>query len=112
VLTAQAVLVLPDCRAIHGYSWMLAQFPPGPGSTSAAPALGDLHAGPRARILTLRLPASCRASASAHDWFQARDDFDVLLSAKASAGRVLGTAFSVVAPLAASVVSALFEASQ
>jgi hypothetical protein len=48
----------------------------------------------------------------AHDWFQARDDFDALLAARASAGRVLATAFSVLAPLMASVVSALFSASQ
>jgi hypothetical protein len=43
----------------------------------------------------------------AHDWFQARDDFDALLTAKASAGQVLATAFSVLAPLTATVVSAL-----
>ena len=47
-----------------------------------------------------------------HDWFQARDDLDVLLSAKAGVGRVLATAFSVLAPLAATVVSALLSASR
>ncbi len=46
----------------------------------------------------------------AHDWFQARDDLDALLSARASAGRVLVTAFSVLAPLTASVVSTLLAA--
>lgn len=45
-----------------------------------------------------------------HDWFQARDDLDTLLAAKASSGRVLATAFSVLAPLIASVVSALLSA--
>jgi len=43
----------------------------------------------------------------AHDWFQARDDFDALLTAKASTGQVLATAFSVLAPLTATVASAL-----
>ena len=47
-----------------------------------------------------------------HDWFQARDDLDVLLSAKASVGRVLATAFSVLAPLTATVISALLSGSQ
>lgn len=47
----------------------------------------------------------------AHDWMQARDDLDTLLAARASAGRVLATAFSVLAPLTASVVSALLSAS-
>jgi len=47
----------------------------------------------------------------AHDWFQARDDLDALLATQASAGRVLATAFGVLAPLAASVVSALLTAS-
>jgi hypothetical protein len=48
----------------------------------------------------------------AHDWFQARDDLDALLATRASAGRVLATAFGVLAPLLASVVSALLSASQ
>jgi hypothetical protein len=48
----------------------------------------------------------------AHDWFQARDDLDALLSARASAGRVLAAAFSVLAPLTATVVSALLSASR
>jgi hypothetical protein len=47
----------------------------------------------------------------AHDWMQARDDLDTLLAARASAGRVLATAFGVLAPLLASVVSALLSAS-
>jgi hypothetical protein len=34
-----------------------------------------------------------------HDWMQARDDLDTLLAARASAGRVLATAFGVLAPL-------------
>jgi hypothetical protein len=46
-----------------------------------------------------------------HDWFQTRDDLDALLATRASATRVLATAFSVLAPLAASVVSALLSAS-
>jgi hypothetical protein len=46
-----------------------------------------------------------------HDWTQARDDLDTLLPAQASAGRVLATAFGVLAPLLASVVSALLSAS-
>ena len=45
-----------------------------------------------------------------HDWFQARNDLDALLSAKASVGSVLATAFSVLAPLLATVVSTLFSA--
>lgn len=48
----------------------------------------------------------------AHDWFQARDDFDALLATRVSAGRVLTTAFGVLAPLTASVVSALLSAGQ
>ena len=48
----------------------------------------------------------------AHDWFQARDVFDALLTAKASAGQVLATAFGVLAPLTATVVSALLAGSQ
>jgi hypothetical protein len=48
----------------------------------------------------------------AHDWFQARDDFDALLNARASAGRVLATAFSVLAPLTASAISALLSTSR
>jgi len=48
----------------------------------------------------------------AHDWFLARDDFDALLTARASAGQVLATAFSVLAPLTATVVSALLAGSQ
>ena len=48
----------------------------------------------------------------AHDWFQARDDLDALLATRASASRVLATAFGVLAPLLASVVSALLSASQ
>ena len=36
-----------------------------------------------------------------HDWFQARDDLDALLATRASAGRVLATAFGVLAPLLA-----------
>jgi hypothetical protein len=47
-----------------------------------------------------------------HDWFQARDDLDGLLATRASVGRVLATAFGVLAPLAASVVSTLLSASQ
>ena len=47
-----------------------------------------------------------------HDWIQARDDLDTLLIARASVGRVLGTAFGVLAPLTASVISALLSASQ
>ena len=47
-----------------------------------------------------------------HDWIQARDDLDTLLIARASAGRVLATAFGVLAPLTASVISALLSASQ
>jgi hypothetical protein len=46
-----------------------------------------------------------------HDWMQARDDLEALLPARASAGRVLATAFGVLAPLLASVVSALLSAS-
>jgi len=42
-----------------------------------------------------------------HDWFQARDDFDALLTARAGAGRGGGTAFSGLAPLTATVVTAL-----
>jgi hypothetical protein len=37
----------------------------------------------------------------------ARDDLDALLATRASAGQVLATAFSVLAPLMASVASAL-----
>jgi hypothetical protein len=48
----------------------------------------------------------------AHDWFQARDDLDALLSTRASAGRVLATAFSVLAPLTASVITTLLSASR
>jgi hypothetical protein len=48
----------------------------------------------------------------AHDWFQARDDLDALLATRASAGRVLATAFGVLGPLLASVVSTLLSASQ
>jgi hypothetical protein len=47
----------------------------------------------------------------AHEWFQARDDFDTLLTAKASAGQVLATTFSVLAPLTATVISALLAGS-
>ena len=47
-----------------------------------------------------------------HDWIQARDDLDTLLTARASVGRVLATAFGVLAPLTASVISALLSASQ
>jgi hypothetical protein len=47
-----------------------------------------------------------------HDWFQARDDLDALLATRTSVGRVIATAFGVLAPLAASVVSALLSASQ
>jgi hypothetical protein len=47
-----------------------------------------------------------------HDWFQARADLDALLATRASAGRVLATAFSVLAPLMAGVVSALLSAGQ
>jgi hypothetical protein len=46
-----------------------------------------------------------------HDWIQARDDLDTLLIARASVGRVLATAFGVLAPLTASVISALLSAS-
>jgi hypothetical protein len=42
-----------------------------------------------------------------HDWIQARDDLDTLLVARTSVGRVLVTAFGVLAPLTASVVSGL-----
>lgn len=42
-----------------------------------------------------------------HDWIQSRDDLDTLLVARASGGRVLVTAFGVLAPLTASVVSGL-----
>jgi hypothetical protein len=48
----------------------------------------------------------------AHDWFQARDDLDGLLNTRASAGRVLATAFSVLAPLTASVITALLSANR
>jgi hypothetical protein len=48
----------------------------------------------------------------ARDWFQARDDLDGLLESRASAARVLATAFGVLAPLLASVVSALLSAGQ
>jgi hypothetical protein len=47
-----------------------------------------------------------------HDWIQARDDLDTLLIARVSVGRVLVTAFGVLAPLTASVISALLSASQ
>jgi hypothetical protein len=47
----------------------------------------------------------------AHDWFQSRDDLDALLATRASAGRIFATAFGVLAPLTASVVSALLSAS-
>jgi len=41
------------------------------------------------------------------DWHQARSDFDNLLSARSSAGSVFTAAFSVLAPLAGSLVSLL-----
>jgi hypothetical protein len=47
-----------------------------------------------------------------HDWLQARDDLDTLLVARPSASSVLAGAFGVLAPLAASLVSALLSASQ
>jgi len=47
-----------------------------------------------------------------HDWLQARDDLDILLAARSSAGRVFAAAFGVLAPLMASLVSALLSASQ
>jgi hypothetical protein len=46
-----------------------------------------------------------------HDWFQARDDLDGLLAARISVGRVFATAFSVLAPLTASVVTAFLSVS-
>lgn len=45
-----------------------------------------------------------------HDWFQARDDLDGLLATRTSVAAILGTAFGVLAPLAASVVSTLLAA--
>jgi hypothetical protein len=45
-----------------------------------------------------------------HEWFQARDDLDGLLATKTSVGAILGAAFGVLAPLAASVVSTLLAA--
>jgi hypothetical protein len=47
-----------------------------------------------------------------HDWFQARDDLDGLLATRTGAVAVLGAAFGVLAPLAASIVSTLLSASQ
>ena len=46
----------------------------------------------------------------AHDWFQAREEFDTLLAARSSAGSVFAAAFSVLAPFTASLVSALLAA--
>ena len=46
----------------------------------------------------------------AHDWFQAREEFDTLLAARSSAGSVFAAAFSVLAPFTASLVSALLTA--
>lgn len=45
----------------------------------------------------------------AHDWFQARDDLDALLATRTGPARVLATAFGILAPLLASVVSALLS---
>jgi hypothetical protein len=46
-----------------------------------------------------------------HDWYQARSDFDVLLSARSSAGSRLATAFGILAPLAGGLVAALIPTS-
>jgi hypothetical protein len=48
----------------------------------------------------------------AHDWFQAREDFDTLLAVRSSAGRVFAAVFSVLAPVAAGLVSALLPAAR
>lgn len=45
-----------------------------------------------------------------HEWYQARSDFDSVLSARPSAGAVLTAAFGILAPLAGSVVSSLLSA--
>ncbi|MEU6090992.1 hypothetical protein ABZ865_30285 [Streptomyces sp. NPDC047085] len=45
-----------------------------------------------------------------HDWVEARADFDTLLDARSTAGRVLTAVFSVLAPLVGTVVTALFAA--
>ncbi len=68
----------------------------------------------RDRVLELRdslhpVPGDGRPS---HEWFQARDDFDALMAIRPGAASVLATAFGVLAPLWASVVSALLSPSQ
>jgi hypothetical protein len=70
------------------------------------------HVAWQQRVLELRdalhpIPADGRPP---HDWFQAREDFDTLLTARSSAASVLATAFSILAPLAASFVSLLLPA--
>jgi hypothetical protein len=42
-----------------------------------------------------------------HDWYQARSDFDTLLSVRSGVGSILTATFSVLAPLAGSLVTAL-----
>lgn len=46
-----------------------------------------------------------------HDWYQARSDFDTLLTARSSAGSVLAATFGILAPLAGSLVTALIPVS-
>lgn len=46
-----------------------------------------------------------------HDWYQARSDFDTLLSAHSGAGSVLTAAFGILAPLAGSLVTTLIPTS-
>jgi len=45
------------------------------------------------------------------DWYQARSDFDTLLSARSSPASVFTAAFGVLAPLAGSLVTALMSTS-
>jgi hypothetical protein len=46
-----------------------------------------------------------------HDWYQARNDFEAFFSSRSSAGSVLTAAFSILAPLAGSLVTTLIPAS-
>lgn len=43
----------------------------------------------------------------APDWYQARQNFEVLLSAQSNAAKTFAAAFSILAPLAGSLVSTL-----
>ncbi|MBV8540744.1 MAG: hypothetical protein JO364_00290 [Pseudonocardiales bacterium] len=46
-----------------------------------------------------------------HDWHEARSDFDALLSAQPSAGSIFAAGFSILAPLAGSLVTTLIPTS-